>query len=159
MKFNASNIGKIIVAFSFLMVIILIMNPPQFTKNEVITKFNIQLTNGTYFQPFMEGEFVINAEASENLIRLELFFNSIKIHETDDQNLIYSFNTDNFPKGKVNITLRGQTNQGEMIQITRDCIFIGPELRYTIIVIASSMVVVGVYMFFRIKNSEKDKKR
>ncbi|MCJ7647644.1 MAG: hypothetical protein MUP85_03425, partial [Candidatus Lokiarchaeota archaeon] len=122
---------------------------------DAITKFDIQLTNGTHFQPFMEGKFVITGEASENIIRLELVFNDVKVFEEDGQNLIFSFNTNNFSKGNVNITLKGHTNQGKAVQITRNCIFIGPELRYSIIGVASSIVVIGSIMWVRSRRKKK----
>lgn len=155
LKFSESKFGRILFLNLFLFTIIFIMISFQFTKADVITKFDIQLVKGTYFHPFMEGKFVITSEWSENIVRLELIFNNINIFEKDGQNLIFSFDTYNFSRGNVNITLKGHTSQGSTIQITRNCIFIGPELRYSIIGVASSIVAIGSIMWVRSRRKKK----
>ena len=102
---------------------------PIYAQSEEASNVSFKISKriGTDLGHRIEGKFTIKGTGTEDISELHLYFGNVEVYQVNASEMVFDFNTNDFPTGKVNITLVGITETGQNVQITEEWEFISPD--------------------------------
>ena len=102
---------------------------------------------GIDFFEWIQGQFTITGTGSGDIIELQLYFNDYLVKSVAGNSLSFSFSTDAYPPGRVNITLIAICSDYSRAQQTIVKEFMDPAVNIYLVV--GVIIVVCVALYFK----------
>ena len=118
--------------------------------------FNVSKRMGTGIGDRIEGQFTLKGSSTGKIVQLIVYFNGNEVNKVDGSEIVFEFDTNNYPLGMTNITLVGIVETGVQVQSTEEWDFISPNVGY--ITIAVVVLVILPLSFYK-KRRKREKKR
>ena len=131
-------------------------------QEEEILSLTIKKNMGySSFGDEIQGDFTITGSGPENIQNLTLFFNGTQVAFESSNQLTFRFDTEDYPLGLMNITLKGEESEGAVYTKSIFREFVSPTMVGTWIGIISGLLVLlslGVYLVIYLIRKQREKR-
>jgi hypothetical protein len=117
---------------------------------------SISKNNGYNLGSDINGQFVVNAQVSSNVVRVEFYLNGTLQYNDTSAPFSWSFNTNNYPLGRAEITAVAYDSSGQQKTAALEQNFVETPVFFStilpVIVIAVAIIAVGSSVWYRTRH-------